>query len=113
MPLSRRPSITRTSPALANGYTGNPLSSTSDGRSGVDGTPPNNPPRLGAAVVRFAAARATTVTFAVPLTPPALAVMVYGPPAFPSAVYRPPLLRLPRPASDQVKTGCTLSAAAN
>src|SRR5262249_4805971 len=55
----------------------------------------------------------TTVTCAVPLRPPAFAVMVYGPPARLGAGYRPLLLRVPRPVSDQVKTGCVLSAAPN
>src|SRR5262249_8026385 len=54
-----------------------------------------------------------TVTVAVPFTPRALAVMVYGPPVRRPAVYSPVLLRVPWPVSVQVKVGCVCNAAPN
>src|SRR5262249_41514329 len=45
--------------------------------------------------VRVGAVAATTVTVAVPFTPPALAVTVNGPPVRRGAVYSPVLVRLP------------------
>jgi len=51
---------------------------------------------------------AVTVTLAVPLTLPLVAVTVNGPPAVEPAVNRPAVLIVPRPLTDQVNVGCGL-----
>ena len=47
-----------------------------------------------------------TVTLAVPLTLPLVAVTVNGPPAVEPAVNRPAVLIVPPPLTDQVNAGC-------
>ena len=51
---------------------------------------------------------AVTVTLAVPLTLPLVAVTVKGPPAVAPAVNKPEVLIVPPPLTDQVKVGCGL-----
>ena len=54
-----------------------------------------------------------TVTLAVPLTLPLLAVTVKGPPAVELAVNKPDALMEPPPLTDQVKLGCGLNGLPN
>ena len=56
---------------------------------------------------------AVTVTLAVPLTLPLVAVTVKGPPAVEPAVNRPEALIVPPPLTDQVKVGWGLSGLPN
>ncbi len=58
---------------------------------------------------------AVTVTAAVPLTRPLLALTVADPVPLPGAVYRPVLLSVPMlpVAKDQVKAGCVIRALPN
>jgi hypothetical protein len=52
------------------------------------------------------AGKPVTVTLAVPLTVPLVAITVKGPPAVEPAVNRPPVLIVPPPLTDQVNAGC-------
>src|SRR6185436_8210119 len=54
-----------------------------------------------------------TVTWAVPLTAPLVAVTVWGPPAVPPAVKRPAVSMVPPPETIQVKLGWLVSAVVN
>ena len=56
---------------------------------------------------------AVTVTLAVPLTLPLVAVTVKGPPAVAPAVNKPEALIVPPLLTDQVKVGCGLTRLPN
>ena len=70
-------------------------------------------PVLAAAAVATVGAVFPTVTLAVPLRPPPVAVTVYGPPVVFPAVKRPAALIVPPPLTVHVNVGCDASATPN
>jgi hypothetical protein len=60
----------------------------------------------GETVMVVSTGAAVTVTLAVPVTLPLVAVTVKGPPAVEPAVNKPEALMLPPPLTDQVNVGC-------